>query len=518
MARASRDGALPVSSGSCRLVVAGFLSSPAQQTTPPFSQHHRRTFHPSRLDWVGILLAFTFLCGCRAETPTPTAGSRPALIYPTDTPAPIVIISPTPTATSPSPATAPTPIPTAPVAVVETDLQPPLPYDLVYLEGNRLMLWQHTTMSKEALINQVSAYTLSADGSQIALLRAKGITANGVEMYDLERMDLETRQIQILIDNIRKVGSLSLSPDLQWLAYTLPGDDQTIHIVANTPEPARQTIASCQPSHSTHCANLSWSAESRALAWSDRKGLWVYTLGHTAPLLILPDQASITDPRGNTTLVSVRYQSLSWSPFGRYILCEVVVPSSDVRWWGIADTSLQRLALLPNSYTTQPPRISAIWTQDGELFVTRPSHYVEKQPAMIEFWNVLPTRSDLLLLEREYTLPPMEIYTPQLTVSLPDFSLEQPYQANDYLFYLAAYTTGEPLLSALMQFDARYGLLEKTNDLIINEQTLQWAPDGKSILIGDLVPNWISLGSSTLFDLQAVFGAQSCCFTWKPAH
>lgn len=456
------------------------------------------------------------LSGCSLQTVTPTPGNRPALIYPTETPAPIIVITPrTPTNTHP-PMPSPTPSPTAPVAILESDQQPLLPYDLLYLSNDRLMLWDHERKNQEALISQVSIYTLSSDGSQVALLRAKGITANGIEMYDLERMDLNTRQIQILIDDIRQVSSLSLSPDLQWLAYVMPGDDHTIHIVANTSEPIRKTIATCQSSHSTHCTDLKWSSESRELAWSDREGLWVYTLGQNAPQLILPEQASITDPRGNTTRVSVRYQSLSWSPFDRYILCEVVVLSSDVQWWGVADTTLKNLALLPDSYTTKPPRISTIWARDGRLFVTRPSHYMDNQRAVIELWNVVPTSSKLLLLARTYSLPPMEIYTSQHSVSVPDFSLENIYQASNDFFYLAAYTTGTPILSALMRFDARFGLLEKTNDLIIDEQTLLWAPDGKSTLIGDPDVKWISIGSSQLFDLQAILGVQSCCFSWVP--
>ncbi|HWQ84142.1 MAG TPA: hypothetical protein VN363_06215, partial [Anaerolineales bacterium] len=408
------------------------------------------------------------------------------------------------------------PSPTPPVAVLETDPQPPLQFDLIYLSNNRLMRWDHSRQRQEALINQVIIYTLSPDGSQIALLRAQGISANGVEMFDLERMNLETREIQILVDDIHEVGALSLSADLKWLAYSIPGDDYTIHLVTNTNEPARQTIASCQPSHPTHCTNLTWSAESDALAWSDREGLWLYTFGGNGSRLILPAEASIPDPRGNTTRVAVRYQSLSWSPFGRYILCEVVVPSSDVRWWGVADTTLENLALLPDSFTTQPPRISAIWAQDGRLFVTRPSHFVENQRAEIELWNVFPTRSDLFLLDQQFTLPPVEIYTSEQTVSLPDYSLEYPYQVNDYTYHLAAYTTGGTVLSTLLRFDLRFGSLEKTNDLRVVEGNLHWAPDGTSILIGDFEPEWIAAGSPTLYDLQAALGVQSCCFSWIP--
>ena len=479
----------------------------------------RRGFYLRRAIWIGILLAVSLLSGCRSPAPTPTPSRRPPLVYPTDTPAPVIVITPSSPVILPTLTASPTASPTAPVAVLEADPKPPLPYDLVYLSSSRLMLWDHTRQDQEALVNQVNLYTLSADGSQIALVRAKGITANGIEMHDLELLSLETRQIQILVDDIQKVGSLALSPDQQWLAYSLPGDDHTIHLVSTSGAPTRQTLASCQSSHPTHCTNLSWSAKSRDLSWSDREGLWVYTLGSAAARLILPAQASIPDPRGNSTQISVRYQSLSWSPMGRYLLCEVVVPTSDVRWWGVADTTLKRLALLPDSFTTQPPRISATWTQDGRLFVTRPSHFVENQPPLIELWYLVPTHSDLLLLDRKYTLPPIEIYTPQLAVSLPDFSLEKPYQANSYFFYMAAYTTSEPVLSALLRFDLRFGLLEKTNDLILSEQTLQWAPDGPdgmSLLIGNLEPKWIASDSSTLYDLQAVFGAQSCCFTWVP--
>lgn len=517
MARTSWYGALSIPSGSRCIVVDESAGSPIQQATPALNHFRWRTYSQFNPGWIGIVLVIFLLSGCNVPAATPTPGNRPALIYPTDTPAPIIGITPSPTFHTPIPTSSPTPSPTVPVAILESDQQPLLPYDLLYLSNSRLMLWDREGKSQEALISQVSSYTLSSDGSQVALLRAKGITANGTEMYDLERMDLNTRQIQILIDDIRQINSLSLSPDLRWLAYVMPGDDQTVHIVANTNDPFRQTIAVCQSSHSTHCTDLRWSFESRELAWSDREGLWLYTLGQNTPQLILPDQASITDPRGNTTQVTVRYQSLSWSPFGRYILCEVVVPSSEVRWWGVADTTLKRLVLLPNSYTTQPPRISAIWTQDGGLFVTRPSHYLENQRAMIEFWSVVPTSSKLLLLNGTYTLAPIEIYTSRLTISVPDLSLENIYQANDYFFYLAAYTTGTPVLSALMRFDARFGFLEKTNDLIIDEQTILWAPDGTSALIGDHAAKWISIGSSQLFDLQAMIGPQSCCFSWVPS-
>lgn len=517
MARASRYGALSIPSGSHRSLVGESEDHPSHRSTPALFVLSRRGFRVIGLVWTGIFLLTSLLSACRVQSPAPTPIIRPPLIYPTDTPAPVIVETPTfqPT-TQPTLTASPTASPTPPVAVLEVDPKPPIQFDLFYLSDKRLMRWDHTRQSQEALINQVITYTLSTDGSQIALLRAKGITANGTEMYDLERLDLETRRIQILIDDLPKAGSLSLSPDNQWLAYTIPGDDHTIHIVANTDAPARQMLATCQFSHPTHCTNLIWSVKNRDLAWSDREGLWRYTLGSHAPQLIVPAQASIPDPRGNLTQVAVRYQSLSWSPSGRYILSEVVVPASDVRWWGIADTALQRLALLPDSFTTQPPRISAIWAQDGGVFVTRPSHFVENQPPVIELWNVTPTYSDLLLLNRKYTLPPMEIYTSQLTVSRPDFSLERPFQANDYTFRLAAYTTGEPVLSALMTFDLRFGILEKTNDLIVAGQNLLWAPDGSSLLVDEFEPKWIPVGSPTLYDLQAAIGAQTCCFSWAP--
>lgn len=465
----------------------------------------------------GILLLATLLSACSVQTPAPTPIIRPPLIYPTDTPAPVILDTPTAQPTiQPTLIASPTSSPTPPVAVLEADPKPPIQFDLIYLSDNRLMRWDHTHQSQQALINQVITYTLSTDGSQIALLRAKGITANATEMYDLERMDLETRRIQILVDDLPKAGSLSLSPDNQWLAYAIPGSDHTIQIVANTETPSRQTLATCQASHPTHCTDLVWSADSRELAWTAREGLWRYTLNSRAPQLIVRAEASIPDPRGNSTQVAVRYQSLSWSPYGRYILSEVVVPASDVRWWGIADTTLQRLALVPDTFTTQSPRISAIWTRDGKVFVTRPSHFVENQAPAIELWIVTPTYSDLLMPDREYTFPPVEIYTSQLTSSLLDFSLERPFQVNDYTFRLAAYTTGEPLLSALLTFDLRFGILEKTNDLILDEQALQWAPDGSSLLVGEFEPKWTSIRSLAIYDLQAAIGTQTCCFSWVP--
>ncbi len=518
MAWTRRDGSLYPPAGSrCALV-----STPGNNLLRASLPARRpASFHalwPTGLVLGGLCLLLTLLSGCRPDAVSPTP-SRPALIYPTDTPALVVVdITPSPPVINPTLTPLPTASPTPVVAIVEADSKPPLQYDLVYLTDNRLMLWDHSSMSQEALVNQVITYTLSADSSQIALLRSKGITANGIEMFDLERVELATGQIQILVDDTPRISSLSFSPDQQWLAYSIPGDDYTIHLTANTGDLTRRTLASCQSIHPTQCTELIWSAKSRDLAWSDREGLWLYSLSSNATRLILPARATIPDPRGSSTEVSVRYQNINWSPFGRYILCEVVVPSSDVRWWGIADTVQDRLALLPDSFTTQPPRISVVWAEDGKLFVTQPSHFVENQQPAIELWNVLPTRSDLLLLDQRYTLPPMEIYTSQQTVGLPDFSLEQPYQANEYFFYLAAYTTGVPVLSALVRFDLRYGILEKTNDLLIEEQTIQWAPDGRSLLIGNLEPKWIVTGESTLYDLRAVFGAQSCCFTWLPTR
>ena len=498
------------------------MSTPGKNILLASLSAHRltssHTLWPTGLLLGGLILLLTLLSGCRPQALPPTP-SRPALIYPTDTPALVLVdITPSPPVINPTLTPVPTSSPTPAVAIVEADPRPPLQHDLVYLSDNRLMLWDHNSMSQEALVNQVITYTLSADGSQIALLRSKGITANGIEMFDLERVDLVTGQIQILVDDTPRISSLSLSPDQQWLAYSVPGDDDTIHLVSNSGDQTRRTLASCQSIHPTQCTEMIWSAKNRDLAWSDREGLWLYSLSGDAVRLILPARATIPDPRGSTTEVTVRYQNLSWSPFGRYILCEVVVPSSDVRWWGIADTVQERLALLPDSFTTQPPRISVIWADNGRLFVTHPSHFVENKPPAIELWNIVPTRSDLLLLARRFVFQPMEIYTSQKTVGLPDFSLEQPFQANDYFFYLAVYTTGAPVLSAMARFDLRFGILEKTNDLLIQEQSIQWAPDGGSLLIGNLEPKWIVTGESTLYDLQAVSGAQSCCFSWLPTR
>jgi hypothetical protein len=67
-----------------------------------------------------------------------------------------------------------------------------------------------------------------------------------------------------------------------------------------------------------------------------------------------------------------------------------------------------------------------------------------------------------------------------------------------------------------MTFDLRFGILQKTNDLIVAGQNLLWAPDGSSLLVDEFEPKWIPVGSQTLYDLQAAIGVQTCCYNWAP--
>ena len=125
---------------------------------------------------------------------------------------------------------------------------------------------------------------------------------------------------------------------------------------------------------------LPWSPDSRAIVWSDGRGMRVSDLGQparqvAANVLAMPND----EGRGVVT-------HRAWSPTGRYILARIGHDEGSSQ--GIVDTQTGHLEVLPNSFDYAYPGPRAAWMQDGRLFVIRPGAESNNVMPSGEIWRV----------------------------------------------------------------------------------------------------------------------------------
>ena len=96
---------------------------------------------------------------------------------------------------------------------------PILSSDLLFLSDHRLYRWDRLTHYGVILAENVLEFTASASENLVVMLRSKDVAANGVELYDLEVLDLTSMQVHPITVNLPRVDSISLSSDGRWLVY-----------------------------------------------------------------------------------------------------------------------------------------------------------------------------------------------------------------------------------------------------------------------------------------------------------
>lgn len=448
-----------------------------------------------------------------------TATSRPitALILPTEdqvtpSPAKFDLISATGTAAGQAPPQAITATEAAPSPTAE----PSMTSDLLFISGSRLMRWDHVTNYTTTLAENVIDYSADATGERLALLRSRRISANGVQLYNLDILDLKTKQMYTLVQNSPPLYQMSISPDGSRIAH-LAGDGMGQVFVQSAGKAATPVkMGECHPANELHCQDLLWSPDSRSLAWSDKDGAWLSSTRDNRAKLVLSSQVNILDPESNQQLVSVSFANLQWSPTGRFLLSQVIPSPEGVRWFGVIDTLDGRMVNLPDSSQFARPCLGALWLADGSLLVTHGGMARSSVPATAKIWRVVPTRNDLLVLAGSAQLQTGSLPVSSSTTYEMDYCIYQLNQlaAGSYLALVEVMgSTANPVLCSL---DLKEGELRKTTGLPADTSSLLWSPDGYGALAFTRSGKIFFIDSLTgkTLDLSDEFGSEVRRFYW----
>jgi len=403
--------------------------------------------------------------------------------------------------------------------------------DLLFLAGHSLIRWDHHTHFGVALAEYVSEFSPDGSGNRIALLRSRGVTANGAELYDLDLLDLQTMQIARLLQETSNIGNVALSPDGKWLAFSQPlqGREVLVFPVSN---PAQITgVGSCLDHDQMGCSTLNWSPDSQNLLWSDHRGIWMADMANVDKTdgdadCVNPGVMPILDPEGKPSEIEAWLSSPLWSPAGRFVLLEVSPKQSNVRWQAVLDVSSRRIIQVIDSYETLATDASLSWLEDGRLAVARASS-PNQNPALqgsaaptIQLWQVVPTHSSLLIPGNHYPIRTEAIFTeePSSTGLNPALCFEwlQPMEPGHLL--VSARVLNADHQPVLFRLDLGNGFLTPIAETAIDTQQILWAPDHSGFLaIGtDQQMSYFSIEVDKWFNLSSFGEADPNSARWLP--
>ncbi len=390
--------------------------------------------------------------------------------------------------------------------------------DLFFLVDEQFVRWDHVTNYLTPLAERVEDFSISAGGERIALLRPTQITANGVALYDLDLLDLHSKQIRALFKGIPRLQGLWISPDGRWVAYQ-PGAENSLYAISINDVGQPRLLGTCSQENGLACESVVWDPGSYALLWQDAQGIWISKLDKAQPGLVVKKRIEVTDPKGQKTALPVVFEDLSWSPGGRFILARLKTEAG-VCWYAVLDTRQGRWIEAPGTFSqSTPTRASATWMDDGRLLVVRAGDPAGQPPATIDIWQIVPTRDEVLALDQE-----IELY------QMPRPGFEDANHAAITVFVrwadqIDAQSIGFAVTSTnleagiyLYQVDLAHEIVTQINPSGIQAATVLWSPDHSgALLVGDPGPlQFILADGSGALQLNNLAGKQPGKFFWAP--
>ena len=427
-----------------------------------------------------------------------------------------------PTASPPSPTPSPTSTPAPRLRLLS---------DLLFLSGNRLVRWDKITNYPDTLTDGVEAFSVSANGQKVALLRKRSPSPTEENLYNLEMLDLQTQRIMILVEKVHPLVQMQLSPDGRWIAYMLEsgalypmGGGSIFVLSAESPtEPIEMGI--CHSENEAHCAQLAWSPDSLSLLWNDQDGLWLSTLDRPSSRLVHPNQVEVTDPKGEKSTVSVTFSAPVWSPGGRFVLTHIIPSASGVHWHAVVDTRSGRMEAVPDTdeYAMEDitPIIKVDWMPDGYFWVAHSNDPALGEPPFIKLWQVVATHTNMMVLIQSFTLQPDACTHADLV----HYSYGPDWLAryDEKTLLIGIHALGIDLPGALYRLDQMSGGATCLHQLPINPTRVLWSPDGLGALVlgeeGQLF--FAPTDGSPLRELSTLFGQAAHGFIWMapvPRH
>lgn len=500
---------------------------------PTLTAHSYRFLHTS----IALLLVLG-LSACTASQ-TPGVNIPVTLVIYDSTSEPTATIHPIRTLLLPSPTTTATPdaeetglqlsvVPasqqpaltsSSPVSTPTPAGEPGKTSDLLFLSGPRLLRWDHVTNFTTGLAENVVDFSPSASGEKIAMLRRQNITANGIQLYNLDILDLKEKQIHTLIENSPPLFQISLSPNGERIAFMAQDGIGQVFVQSTIEGSDPEKIGECWPANEMHCQRLSWSPDGRSMVWSDRTGVWLSSMRDKLSRLVLPNQVEVNDPENLSQQVNVSYADLQWSPVGRFILAQVIPSLEGLRWYGVIDTLNGRLVNIPGSTEYARSCLGTLWNSNGDLLIAHGGNAREQTSPRISHWRVIPTRNDLLVLAENTelqagSLPPVS----DASSYEADYCITSLYQLDPDKYFAQVEATGGDPDPILYQLDLEEGRLQKILQLPEKTSELIWSPDGFGSLVVTLDGEiyFAYMDGARLLPISEVLGAEVREFHWLP--
>jgi len=415
--------------------------------------------------------------------------------------------------------------------------RPTLPADLIYINGGRLMRWDHQKNIAIDLIEEldtkigagdskliqarglrVDKFAIDSLQQRIALSISTGIVANGVELYDLAIYDFDENKLFWLVEQIHEILQLQISDDGRWVAYITESQYPKLQIISTDSAKNIILTSDCARSGGDQSAWLAWAKDSRKIAWTDQNGLWQYEIGGDTPDLVLSNQIELTDQSGQRMQIRVNYTDFSWSPHGRYLTAKLQLVNSDVYWLTLIDTRLKQFIEIPDTYQTTeklPARWIA-WLSDGRLLVVVPDEPTHLSPH-IKIYNVLPTRENYLVFDQrvDFTSPVVRDRG-ALTSDSTNFGINSVQPINDRLVSFVGNIPGTTSQPHLFILDLKFQMVYQLGQAPYDIQKIVWSADSKGVLIlgshGSIL--YQSQDGSQFQDLLPIVGDAQTQITW----
>lgn len=492
------------------------------------------------LTWVaGLLLLFG--SGCAAFSDTPAAASSAGDAQPssisTQTPESLAAVTRPNAQASPSPslsiqetpASTPTPISTLLSSVITTtpaqpqelnrDLLLGLGFDVLYLRQGNLHRWSHVVRQVDILFGpsapglsrdfqaesglypgEVVDFATDRQQRRVVVLVNRGVSANGVGLYDLALLDLERGAARTLLAEVRRLERLAPSPDGSWAAYS-DSHSQQIYLLSLEQESSPQALAVCR-SEVVGACTPAWSVSGKYLAWADEQGIWQASAPDWQASLASPLVLSMLDIDGSQRQVQVQAGRLIWAPFDRYLLAEISPQTGQQYWLAVVDMRTGIADEIPGPTFFAGSELPATWLTDGSLITL---HHQPASDASLQanLWQLFPTRKPMPMLQRSL----------EIDLAATGFANLQVVANRFLLFRAQDQDNAKGWLARLdLQFEQLNWVLQTPGGV----RRATWAPDGSGVFL-EVEPDisvYATAGGARFVDVRDWFGDDLSSLTW----
>ncbi len=348
------------------------------------------------------------------------------------------------------------------------------------------------------------------------MLVDQGITANGMDLFDIDLIDIETGKMVKLSENNRRSSQLNMSPDGKWLTYQIEDHGTQIKLLSTEPGSAPFSLGECTWNDSRDCEMPEWSHDGQKLLWSDGRGVWYYESGGTEPVNLFKNTLEAADAQGVLGEFQVTYEGLTWSPVGRYALTTVHAEPDGSYWTGLLDNRMGRMIQVPDTFGSDSPLGRTAWLEDGRLLVAS-ADTDEGTSAQIKVWRVLPAHEDLLVLDATYDLRSLtgdNMIKTQPAGMIAAIDTITPISSRLVCLVLRTVENIHP--ASLYCLDLKYHLLRRIVDVPHDVEELEISPDLSGMIItgrhGSTL--YASMDGRIYLDISPLLGDSPGKITW----